>query len=384
MKTPVSFKHPHYVEIATVHGQVSKSDAEKFVCTWFGIGNLEQVATRMQFACQEVIKIIRPHLTIKPDANPYEFITTQIFDNLLKTAVAEADQWAIKGWLLCPERKLATKAAQKAFRNARNSRIRAFAKKNDIYNYEDSEFRDLVEFSVETEIKRFSMIECHLPGFTLQNYQAEDVATFEADFSSLIAWTRDSRSWSIYKKTVALDIGTDALKAYQYLAALPHIIQMTVLHYPGVFNYSSGHIKQIMENAGKNITEYREEVAKVGLDAANNSSEFRHTQYDIDRIKADYDSLQKWAEDWVNWSASMGQEASKNGLGVLTKFAHLKDLPMDVAVTYLRGSGGMCGAGYAEHYFTEAEKQINAYLSETNSTVTSQQDERTNPQIQVS
>jgi len=364
MKIPVSFKYPHFVEIATARGEVSRPDAEKFVCTWFGIKNLEQVASRMQSACQEVINIIRPYLPEKPGAEPYDFIRTRFFDEVIESAVPPDGQLLVKGWLLAPAVKLTTKESQQAFRRSRNSRIRAFAKVADIFHYENPEFRQLVEFLVETEIKRFSMMECYFPGFTLQNYHAEDVAKFEADFASLISWTRDSRSWSHYQQTIALDTKTDVLGAYQYLVALPHLVQMTILHCPGLHDYSSGHLRQIMEMAGKNIARYREEVAKVGICAANNSLEFRHTQFDIDRIKADYDSLQKWAEDWVGWTRSMAQEASKSGLCVLSRYAYLKNLPLDVAVTYLRGPRGACSAGYASYYFTEAEKQISSLLSE--------------------
>jgi len=88
-------------------------------------------------------------------------------------------------------------------------------------------------------------------------------------------------------------------------------------------------------------------------------------KYNLNKIQADYRSLLKWASDSNEWDKSMETAARKRGMNAIKRFVYLTELPVAIAMTYLRSPGGNCGPNFAQLFLDHAAGQIREYISQT-------------------
>jgi hypothetical protein len=184
----------------------------------------------------------------------------------------------------------------------------------------------------------------------------------QTDFETLLGWATDYRTWDLGKQKLASS-QDDPLASLRYLKAVPDLIKLYLFRVPGT---ESPHDEgAVFKFAEEKIAKFHAEVCRLGISGAMASSEYRNTGFDVDRLKADYAKLRRWAQVWSSWDRKMVAEATARKLGVLHRFQYMTDVPHDVLVMYCRPPGRTCSLISIEPELDRARIQLEQFLEES-------------------
>jgi len=353
---PASFRFGHFAKIAECDGTISSADASKLTNCWFSTSAPDEVTARMLLSCQRIVDLIQPLSKPPVGLSAYK-ISTRDVDDLISGAKHEALRQHVEGWLQCPGGELNNLAELKKYKMNRKKRFNAMASRIGTYG---GHLCDLIEFSVQDELKRFTLAWCYFSA-ELRAHGDIEIGKYQADFDILLAWATDYRTWNLEKQKLASS-PNDPLVALRYMNAVPDVIKLFIFRVPGTLSPSSE--MPVFRFADDEIAKFRTDSSSLGVNGAMASSQYRNTGFDIDRLRADYAELAQWKQEWHSWSREMVAEATARRLAVLHRFRYMTEVGPDVLVTYCRAPGRSCSCIDIEDDLDRARLQLERFIQQ--------------------